>query len=56
MRESELKVRVDSMSDILMKYRSLEQHHSAMKAVIFSHFHFDYIGDTGEAGFSRAEL
>lgn len=46
----------ESPVDILMKYGSLEQHPSAMKAVIFSHLHFDHIGDAGEGGFSRAEL
>lgn len=42
--------------DILKQYGNLEQQASAVKAVIFSHLHFDHIGDAGKTGFSEAEL
>lgn len=42
--------------DILKQYGTAEQQPSSVKAVIFSHLHFDHIGDFGKDSFSKAEL
>ena len=46
----------ESPVDILKEYGTPEQQPSAVKAVIFSHLHFDHIGDFGKEGFSKAEI
>lgn len=42
--------------DILREHGTAEQQASTVKAVIFSHLHFDHIGNAGKAGFEYAEL
>lgn len=42
--------------DILKEYGTIEQQPSAVKAIIFSHLHFDHIGDVGKVGFTKAEI
>lgn len=42
--------------DILSKYGRPEQQPEHVKAVIFSHMHFDHVGDGAKAGFSNAEM
>ena len=42
--------------DILTKYGTASQQPSHVKAVIFSHLHFDHIGDAAKHGFRAAEL
>ena len=46
----------ESPVDILKEYGTTEQQPSVVKAVIFSHLHFDHIGDAGKVGFSKAEM
>jgi glyoxylase-like metal-dependent hydrolase (beta-lactamase superfamily II) len=46
----------ESPVDILKKHGTPEQQPSTVKAVIFSHLHFDHIGDAGKAGFTKADL
>ena len=46
----------ESPVDILKKYGTPAQQPAAVKAVIFSHLHFDHVGDAGKAGFTKAEL
>jgi glyoxylase-like metal-dependent hydrolase (beta-lactamase superfamily II) len=46
----------ESLVDILKEHGTTEQQASAVKAVIFSHLHFDHIGSFGKDGFSEAEL
>ncbi|KAF2800782.1 hypothetical protein K505DRAFT_412690 [Melanomma pulvis-pyrius CBS 109.77] len=43
-------------ADILKEYGTPEQQPENIKAVIFSHMHFDHVGDGAKAGFSNAEL
>ncbi|PSN62658.1 hypothetical protein BS50DRAFT_532089 [Corynespora cassiicola Philippines] len=42
--------------DLLNEYGSPEQQPENIKAVIFSHMHFDHVGDAGKTGFTEAEL
>ena len=46
----------EAPADILRAHGTAEQQPSAVKAVIFSHLHFDHIGDFGRDGFSKAEI
>ncbi|KNG47544.1 hypothetical protein TW65_05581 [Stemphylium lycopersici] len=45
-----------SPEEILRKHASPEQQPEKVKAVIFSHMHFDHLGDGAKAGFEGAEL
>ena len=45
-----------SPAEILRKHASPEQQPEKVKAVIFSHMHFDHLGDGAKAGFENAEL
>lgn len=45
-----------SPADILAKYGTPEQQPEKVKAVIFSHMHFDHVGDGAKAGFATAEI
>jgi glyoxylase-like metal-dependent hydrolase (beta-lactamase superfamily II) len=42
--------------DILKEHGNAEQQPEKVKAVIFSHMHFDHVGDGAKAGFEEAEL
>jgi glyoxylase-like metal-dependent hydrolase (beta-lactamase superfamily II) len=53
---SKFKSTPESPVDILKKHGTTEQQPSFVKAVIFSHLHFDHIGDVGKSGFSKAEI
>ncbi|KAF1920452.1 hypothetical protein BDU57DRAFT_439569 [Ampelomyces quisqualis] len=46
----------ESPADILTKYGSPDQQPANIKAVIFSHMHFDHVGDGAQAGFHNAQL
>jgi glyoxylase-like metal-dependent hydrolase (beta-lactamase superfamily II) len=46
----------ESPVDILKEHGTTEQQPSAVKAVIFSHLHFDHIGDVGKVGLNKAEM
>jgi glyoxylase-like metal-dependent hydrolase (beta-lactamase superfamily II) len=46
----------ESPADILEKHGSAAQQPEHIKAVIFSHMHFDHVGDGAKAGFEHAEL
>ncbi|KAF2242035.1 hypothetical protein BU26DRAFT_164119 [Trematosphaeria pertusa] len=45
-----------SPAEILKEHGSPEQQPEHVKAVIFSHMHFDHVGDGAKAGFAKAEL
>ncbi|KAF2427363.1 hypothetical protein EJ08DRAFT_355335 [Tothia fuscella] len=45
-----------SPADILTRYGKEEQKPEHIKAVIFSHLHFDHIGDGAKGGFRNAEM
>jgi glyoxylase-like metal-dependent hydrolase (beta-lactamase superfamily II) len=45
-----------SPADILKEHGNAEQQPEKVKAVIFSHMHFDHVGDGAKAGFEEAEL
>lgn len=45
-----------SPAEILKEHGSVEQQPQNVKAVIFSHMHFDHVGDGAKAGFGSAEL
>lgn len=45
-----------SPADILKEHGAAEQQPEKIKAVIFSHQHFDHVGDGAKAGFTNAEL
>ena len=45
-----------SPADILHEHGTEEQQPENVKAVIFSHQHFDHVGDGAKAGFTNAEL
>jgi glyoxylase-like metal-dependent hydrolase (beta-lactamase superfamily II) len=45
-----------SPADIIHKHGSADQQPENIAAVIFSHMHFDHVGDGGKAGFTNAEL
>ncbi|EDU49204.1 Lactamase-B domain containing protein [Pyrenophora tritici-repentis] len=45
-----------SPADILNEHGSPDQQPENVKAVIFSHMHFDHLGDGAKAGFGEAEL
>jgi glyoxylase-like metal-dependent hydrolase (beta-lactamase superfamily II) len=46
----------ESLVDILIEHGNEEQQPSTVKAVIFSHLHFDHVGNFGKSGFDKAEL
>ena len=46
----------ESPADILKEHGNAEQQPEKIKAVIFSHMHFDHVGDGAKAGFGDAEL
>ena len=46
----------ESPADILRAHGTAEQQPSAVKAVIFSHSHFDHIGDFAKGAFGQAEI
>ena len=46
----------ESPADILKAHGTTEQQPSAVKAIIFSHLHFDHIGDFGKHDFPKAEF
>ncbi|KAL1800166.1 hypothetical protein ACET3X_000508 [Alternaria dauci] len=46
----------ESPADILREHGSAEQQPEKVKAVIFSHMHFDHVGDGAKAGFGEAEM
>lgn len=45
-----------SPADILKKHGSTDQQPENIKAVIFSHMHFDHVGDGAQAGFHDAQM
>ncbi|KAI8939584.1 hypothetical protein NX059_003348 [Plenodomus lindquistii] len=45
-----------SPAEILKEHGMAEQQPEKVKAVIFSHIHFDHVGDGAKAGFSDAEM
>lgn len=45
-----------SPAEILKEHGTAEQQPEKIKAVIFSHMHFDHVGDGAKAGFENAEL
>ncbi|KAJ4984521.1 hypothetical protein SVAN01_09996 [Stagonosporopsis vannaccii] len=45
-----------SPAEILKQYGTAEQQPEKIKAVLFSHMHFDHVGDGAKAGFGNAEL
>ncbi|KAF1362525.1 hypothetical protein EJ07DRAFT_106838 [Lizonia empirigonia] len=45
-----------SPAEILKEHGSAEQQPEKVKVVIFSHMHFDHVGDGAKAGFKNAEL
>ncbi|KAM0511619.1 hypothetical protein ACHAPE_009670 [Trichoderma viride] len=45
-----------SPAKILLEQSDTAFHPSSVKAIIFSHLHFDHIGDAGKSGFEQAEL
>lgn len=45
-----------SPADILNEHGAPEQQPEKVEAVIFSHMHFDHVGDGAKAGFKNAEL
>ncbi|KAF1946755.1 hypothetical protein EJ02DRAFT_450475 [Clathrospora elynae] len=45
-----------SPANILQEHGSPEQKPEKIKAVIFSHVHFDHVGDGAQAGFGKAEM
>lgn len=45
-----------SPAEILQEYGTPEQQPEEVKAVIFSHMHFDHVGDGAKAGFGDAEM
>jgi glyoxylase-like metal-dependent hydrolase (beta-lactamase superfamily II) len=45
-----------SPAEILKKHGRPEQQPEKVKAVLFSHVHFDHVGDGAKAGFTNAEL
>ncbi|KAF1977089.1 hypothetical protein BU23DRAFT_319670 [Bimuria novae-zelandiae CBS 107.79] len=45
-----------SPADILKEHGGEEQQPENVKTVLFSHVHFDHVGDGGKAGFVNAEL
>ncbi|KAH7394075.1 hypothetical protein DE146DRAFT_660673 [Phaeosphaeria sp. MPI-PUGE-AT-0046c] len=52
----QFKCEPESPADILNKYGAPEQQPENIKAVIFSHMHFDHVGDGAQAGFADAEM
>lgn len=45
-----------SPAEILKEHGTAEQQPEKIKAVVFSHMHFDHVGDGAKAGFENAEL
>jgi glyoxylase-like metal-dependent hydrolase (beta-lactamase superfamily II) len=45
-----------SPADTLRKHDSFEKKPEKVKAVIFSHIHFDHIGNGAQAGFNQAHM
>jgi glyoxylase-like metal-dependent hydrolase (beta-lactamase superfamily II) len=52
----QFKCEPQSPADILMAHGTPEQQPENIKAVIFSHMHFDHVGDGAQAGFEKAEM
>tara|TARA_R110002003_G_scaffold184_6_gene14421 strand:- start:537 stop:1559 length:1023 start_codon:yes stop_codon:yes gene_type:complete len=52
----QFKCEPQSPADILRKHGKPEQQPEKIKAVIFSHMHFDHVGDGAKAGFDKAEM
>lgn len=52
----QFKCQPKSPAKILKEHGSPEQQAEKVKAVIFSHMHFDHVGDGAKAGFSDAEM
>jgi len=46
----------ESPAEIIQTHAFKEHPLTSIKAVIFSHLHFDHVGDAGAAGFQHAEL
>ncbi|KAB2103085.1 hypothetical protein AG0111_0g9327 [Alternaria gaisen] len=45
-----------SPAEVLQEHGSADQQPEKVKAVIFSHMHFDHVGDGAKAGFEEAEM
>ncbi|KAF2827645.1 hypothetical protein CC86DRAFT_369733 [Ophiobolus disseminans] len=52
----QFKCEPQSPADILKKHGAKEQQPEHVKAVIFSHMHFDHVGDGAQAGFDKAQM
>lgn len=52
----QFKCQPKSPAKILKEHGSPEQQAENIKAVIFSHMHFDHVGDGAKAGFTNAEI
>ncbi|OAK95264.1 hypothetical protein IQ06DRAFT_298101 [Phaeosphaeriaceae sp. SRC1lsM3a] len=52
----QFKCEPESPAEILNKHGSPDQQPEHIKAVIFSHMHFDHVGDGAKAGFADAEM
>jgi len=52
----QFKCEPQSPADILKDHGSTEQQPENIQAVIFSHMHFDHVGDGAQAGFGAAEM
>jgi glyoxylase-like metal-dependent hydrolase (beta-lactamase superfamily II) len=52
----QFKCEPESPADILLAHGTSEQQPENIKAVIFSHMHFDHVGDGAKAGFESAEM
>jgi glyoxylase-like metal-dependent hydrolase (beta-lactamase superfamily II) len=52
----QFKCEPQSPADILKEHATPNQQPEKIKAVIFSHMHFDHVGDGAQAGFASAEM
>jgi len=52
----QFKCEPQSPAEILKEHGSSEQQPEKIKAVIFSHMHFDHVGDGAQAGFHEAQM
>ncbi|KAH8724619.1 hypothetical protein GQ44DRAFT_708484 [Phaeosphaeriaceae sp. PMI808] len=52
----QFKCEPQSAAEILKQHDSQQQQPEHIKAVIFSHMHFDHVGDGAKAGFEKAEM
>lgn len=52
----QFKCEPQSPADILKKHGSPNQQPENVKAVVFSHMHFDHVGDGAQAGFDKAQM